>query len=126
MHYFSGLLWGIGINDYLPNLPIWFLPMFFLANCWFYLALLLGKKGRNLKEQLLLEAGAVAVLMSVGLIINDPFSRLPWGFELSLIIQGFFFAGHLWRIGEERFFRQNKKGFWCLCCSLYLPSGLSV
>ena len=108
VHYFSGLLWGIGINDYLPNLPIWFLPMFFLANCWFYLALLLGKKGRNLKEQLLLEAGAVAVLMSVGLIINDPFSRLPWGFELSLIIQGFFFAGHLWRIGEERFFPEGR------------------
>lgn len=108
VHYFGGLLWGIGINDYLPNLPIWFLPMFFLANCWFYLVLLLGKKGRNHREQLLLEALAVGVLMFAGWKINDPFHRLPWGFELSLIIQGFFFAGHLWREAEEYFFAEGK------------------
>lgn len=108
VYYVNGLLWGIGIKDYLPNLPIWFLPMFFLANCWFYLALLLGKKGRNPRERLLLEAAAVGLMMGIGLKINDPFNRLPWGFELALIIQGFFFAGHLWRLAEEHFFPEGK------------------
>ena len=107
-HYFTGLLWGIGINDYLPNLPIWFLPMFFLANCWFYLVLLLGKLGKGRKERLGLEAVAVGLLMGVGCWINDPFNRLPWGFELALILQGFFFAGRLWRLAEEKFFAEGK------------------
>lgn len=107
-YYANGLLWGIGIKNYLPNLPIWFLPMFFLANCWFYLALLLGSKGRNLREQILLEAVAVGAMIGIGCAINDPFNRLPWGFELALIIQGFFFAGHLWKLAEEHFFPEGR------------------
>lgn len=133
-YYAVGLLWGIGINNYLPNLPIWFLPMFFLANILFYLVLLIGRLGRNQKERLVLEGIAAAVMMAAGWRLNDPFNRLLWGAEHALILQGLFYAGHLWRLFEERFFpagevSQRQKGLlaaaavlaaviWWICVSM--------
>ena len=100
--YFAGMLWGIGINDYLPNLPIWFLPMFFVANCWFYLVLRIGGLGKKTWQKLGLEAVMTALIMAAGWRIKMTEVRMPWGFELAMILQGFFFAGHLWRLWEER------------------------
>ncbi|MDO5415871.1 MAG: acyltransferase family protein, partial [Lachnospiraceae bacterium] len=99
--YAAGALWGIGINNYLPNLPIWFLPMFFVANCWFYLALFIGRFGKNVWQKLGLEAAAAALMVAAGWRIKCTEVRLPWGFELAMILQGMFFAGHLWRLLEE-------------------------
>lgn len=109
-YYVAGMLWGIGINNYLPNLPIWFLPMFFLANLWFYLALQVGRPGRTQLQKRLLEAAAVCLIMAAGWKIRERGTRLPWGFELAMIIQGLFFAGYLWRMGEERFFQDKITG----------------
>ncbi|MDO4330346.1 MAG: acyltransferase family protein [Lachnospiraceae bacterium] len=99
--YVAGMLWGIGIRDYLPNLPIWFLPMFFVANLWFYLVLQIGRLGKKNWQKLLLEGLAVCILMAAGWKLKLKEERLPWGFELAMILQGFFFAGHLWRLAEE-------------------------
>lgn len=100
--YAAGMLWGIGIRDYLPNLPIWFLPMFFVANLWFYLVLCIGSLGRKAWQRICLEGASAAVLMAAGWRIKEGGERLPWGFELAMILQGFFFAGHLWRLAEDR------------------------
>lgn len=106
--YFAGMLWGIGINDYLPNLPIWFLPMFFVANCWFYLVLRVGRLGKKPWQRLALEAGLTALIMAAGWRIKRTEVRMPWGFELAMILQGFFLAGHLWRLWEERVITEGK------------------
>lgn len=100
--YVAGMLWGIGIRDYLPNLPIWFLPMFFVANLWFYLVLRIGAMGKKRWQKLLLEGVSVCLIMAAGWKLKLREERLPWGFELAMILQGFFFAGHLWRLAEER------------------------
>ncbi len=99
--YVAGMLWGIGIRDYLPNLPIWFLPMFFVANLWFYLILQIGSLGRKPWQKLLLEGTFTALIMAAGWKLKLREERLPWGFELAMILQGFFLAGHLWRLAEE-------------------------
>lgn len=109
-YYFAGMLWGIGINDYLPNLPIWFLPMFFWANCWFYLVLWAGKPGKKEWQKVLLEGIAVIAIIAAGWQIKKREIRLPWGFELSMIVQGFFFAGHLWQKAENAFFPEGTAG----------------
>lgn len=99
-YYVAGMLWGIGIRDYLPNLPIWFLPMFFVANLWFYLVLRIGSLGKKNWQKLLLEGIATALIMAAGWKLKLREERLPWGFELAMILQGFFLAGHLWRLAE--------------------------
>ncbi len=100
--YLSGMLWGIGINNYLPNLPLWFLPMFFVANCLFYLVLRVSRLGKNGRQQLALEAVMTVLIVAAGWRIKETADRMPWGFELAMILQGFFFAGHQWRLWEER------------------------
>lgn len=101
-YYAAGMLWGIGIRNYLPNLPIWFLTMFFVANIWFYLILNMGKLGKKPWQSYLLKGAAVLFIMYAGWKIKMREVRLPWGFELAMILQGFFFAGHLWKACEER------------------------
>ncbi len=101
-YYVAGALWGIGICDYLPNLPIWFLTMFFVANLWFYLVLLAGKLGRKWRQSAALESLGTVLLIYAGWRIKLREVRLPWGFELAMIMQGFFLAGHFWRLAEEK------------------------
>lgn len=101
LQYGVGMLWGIGIRNYLPNLPIWFLTMFFVANIWFYLILCLGDMGKKLWQSYLLEGIAVCLVMAAGWQIKLGEFRLPWGFELAMITQGFFYTGYLARhLGE--------------------------
>lgn len=106
-YYVAGMLWGIGICNYLPNLPIWFLTMFFVANIWFYLILWTGKLGKKPWQSYLLEGAGVLLVMFAGWKIKVREVRLPWGFELAMILQGFFFAGHLWRACEDWWEREG-------------------
>lgn len=102
VHYAVGMLWGIGIRNYLPNLPIWFLTMFFVANLWFYLVLWVGSKGKSKCQSYLLEGLVVCLIIAGGWKLRERGERLPWGFELAMITQGFFYAGHLLKYLEER------------------------
>ena len=99
--YLAGMLWGIGINDYLPNLPLWFLPMFFVANCWFCLILKASELGKRPWQRLGLMCLGTAAVMAAGWKIKQGETRLPWSFELAMILQGFFLAGYLWRLVKE-------------------------
>lgn len=93
------------------NTPLWFMPMFFLANLAFYgihrISLAAekkaGKKVFGLEEILCL---AAAVL---GFWLLKHVKRLPWSIELALISQIFFLAGAYFRRAELWLQMQDKK-----------------
>lgn len=122
LQYAVGMLWGIGIQNYLPNLPIWFLTMFFVANIWFYLILQVGALGRKPWQRYFLEGIAVCLVMAAGWRIKLTEFRLPWGFELAMIMQGFFYVGYLARQLGERLKKTSSAWSWKAELLLAVPA----
>lgn len=103
-YYIAGMFYAIGIDDHMGfNIPLWFLPMFFVGNCMFYLICRAIHKIENAGGRLI--AGAALVLVSIwcGFWILGHYKRLLWGFELAMILQGMFYLGYVWRRVEARY-----------------------
>lgn len=87
-----GLLYGSSTEEWLPfNLPLWFLPTLFSASLLFW-ALMRAVAGRPRVVQ----AAAFALAGATGAAAGR-LAFLPWGLDVALVTQPFFWAGYLLR-----------------------------
>lgn len=101
--YLSGMFFATGIEGHMDfNLPLWFMPMFFVGNCAFYLVLRLSGRIKERRRRLAVELGLVLLFMWAGALLLRYMERLPWSVEIALMTQGLFLFGHWWRWLEEK------------------------
>lgn len=101
--YLAGMFFATGIRGRMDfNLPLWFMPMFFVGNCVFYLILRISGRFTERLKRMLAELCLVLLFMWLGTLILRHMERLPWSVEIAMVAQGLFLAGHWFRWLEEK------------------------
>lgn len=101
--YLSGMFFATGISGHMDfNLPLWFMPMFFVANCVFYMILRISGRFQVVWKKMLAELCLVLLFIGIGYVMLRKIERLPWSVEIAFMTQGLFLLGRWFRWIETK------------------------